>query len=864
MPDKSQNININYKFNTAEIEKAQAALNKANAASNKLQESAGKTGASFDKQVVPSIQRMRTELGRLRTSIETEYKPQNRAKLVQEYNTIKKSLDEAVKSTYGLGKASVESSKGVQSLVLGFRDLSRFAGLAVFATMTKEVVDLSLSMATLQGQVEGVERGFNRAFINPVETLSQVREATKGTITDFDLMKRTLQATNLGVSVEHLGTLFEFAAARAQQTGESVDYLVDSIVRGIGRKSPLVLDNLGISVTALKEKFDGASIASKTVGEATEGVAEIAREQLEKMGGYAVTAETKVRQLAVAWENVRIAFAKKVETSGLAEFLKLQAETLEKLIKGNEQLAKEEAKGVAAKRMAAIMDQEIFKDRSKNQQQQLAILMEEIMATKQSIRLKGQEIEQFEKLQKTVEVAGVTSIQGSLEEFQAREKAIEGIKRQKEIYEALLPTLVNSLRLIQGQMETAKSHIETLDEMRERLKGLEDQFGAIAKTDTPAFQAKAKEIKDLRHEIEKIEALLKDPKELKVKVNVIEDDTWLRIMKFFDEGGTLKGKTLNPSTGEIVDLEARNASETIDVERMFEDVGNELDTVEDGMTKTIGEISDNVSGEFWARLRLGFKRQGAGANQAQEDLQNALIDLEVGGIDILADQLSSLADVEQASFDRRIRSTKQFYETQMTIAGDNEKAKDILRLREDKKIEELRKKQFIAEQKAARQQALINGAAAIVKTFAVYGFTPAAIVAVALLAAQTASQIAIINRQQPRFKEGVIDLKGPGTGTSDSIPAWLSRGESVMTAWETKNAGGILKDIRAKKLDDKVLRNLREGRAPVQAGFNDERIIKAIKDNRPPDIVEQSGIVFKSTNYNDEYRKKVRAKSVRI
>ena len=37
------------------------------------------------------------------------------------------------------------------------------------------------------------------------------------------------------------------------------------------------------------------------------------------------------------------------------------------------------------------------------------------------------------------------------------------------------------------------------------------------------------------------------------------------------------------------------------------------------------------------------------------------------------------------------------------------------------------------------------------------------------------------------FKDGVVDLAGPGTETSDSIPAWLSRGESVVTAEATKN-----------------------------------------------------------------------------
>ena len=55
----------------------------------------------------------------------------------------------------------------------------------------------------------------------------------------------------------------------------------------------------------------------------------------------------------------------------------------------------------------------------------------------------------------------------------------------------------------------------------------------------------------------------------------------------------------------------------------------------------------------------------------------------------------------------------------------------------------------------------------------------------------------VIN-QRPIYKAegGVMDLqdggesKGPGTGTSDSIPAMLSDGEFVMTAKAVRGAGG--------------------------------------------------------------------------
>jgi hypothetical protein len=42
-------------------------------------------------------------------------------------------------------------------------------------------------------------------------------------------------------------------------------------------------------------------------------------------------------------------------------------------------------------------------------------------------------------------------------------------------------------------------------------------------------------------------------------------------------------------------------------------------------------------------------------------------------------------------------------------------------------------------------------------------------------------------RSSAGFKDGVVGLDGGGTETSDSIPAWLSRGESVITARATRN-----------------------------------------------------------------------------
>lgn len=102
---------------------------------------------------------------------------------------------------------------------------------------------------------------------------------------------------------------------------------------------------------------------------------------------------------------------------------------------------------------------------------------------------------------------------------------------------------------------------------------------------------------------------------------------------------------------------------------------------------------------------------------------------------------------------------------------------------------EVQKAQFEANQTISIIQAVINTASAIVAQFA--NPTPYAGAVLAALAAATgAAQIAIISSQKPppppKFATGVINIDGPGSETSDSIPALISKGESVLTAKATK------------------------------------------------------------------------------
>lgn len=138
----------------------------------------------------------------------------------------------------------------------------------------------------------------------------------------------------------------------------------------------------------------------------------------------------------------------------------------------------------------------------------------------------------------------------------------------------------------------------------------------------------------------------------------------------------------------------------------------------------------------------------------------------------------------------------------------------------------IKARQARADKENAIFNILINTAQAVAKTLASLGI-PAGIPAAIIAGAAGAAQLAIVNaRPLPRFKDGVIDMDGKGTGTSDSNLAMLSRGESVMTEKETKENLGLLWAVRNNKLDDYV------NRAWVKPALDKADQIRKSKDQR--------------------------------
>ena len=187
-----------------------------------------------------------------------------------------------------------------------FANKVKQVGVAIgVAFGAREVIRFGAEVVQLSAKFRGIERAFKR--IAPQGLLQDLRDATMGTVSDLELMQKAVQASNFQLPLESLASLFEFAAKRAQDTGESVDYLVNSIVLGIGRKSPLILDNLGISAVRLRQELKGAGVEMNTVADIAAAVGKIAQSEMKKAGDMVEDTGVKIQQLKADWQELKIA-----------------------------------------------------------------------------------------------------------------------------------------------------------------------------------------------------------------------------------------------------------------------------------------------------------------------------------------------------------------------------------------------------------------------------------------------------------------------------------------------------------------------------------------------------------------------------
>ena len=159
------------------------------------------------------------------------------------------------------------------------------------ASFVKESVDLA-------SKWQGVNQAFQRLPENQ-RLLENLRSSVKGTTDDLTLMQYAVRAENFKIPMDALVTGLEFAKIRASETGQSIDYMLDSFVTGMGRQSVKILDNLGISALEISNEFQKTGDFAKAVGN-------IMERELSKTDRSFTTAKDSSERLTTSVKNFKI------------------------------------------------------------------------------------------------------------------------------------------------------------------------------------------------------------------------------------------------------------------------------------------------------------------------------------------------------------------------------------------------------------------------------------------------------------------------------------------------------------------------------------------------------------------------------
>lgn len=152
------------------------------------------------------------------------------------------------------------------------------------------------------------------------DIISAVDKISQGTLSNSTILEQANKAMLLGVanSKDEFETLTKIAIDRGRAMGVSMEHAFNSIVLGVGRLSPLILDNLGIILDADTTYGNFA----KTIGKTADALSDAEKRQAllgklkDEMGDFD---SSNVLDAASAWERVGAEFSNL--TIGIGQFL---------------------------------------------------------------------------------------------------------------------------------------------------------------------------------------------------------------------------------------------------------------------------------------------------------------------------------------------------------------------------------------------------------------------------------------------------------------------------------------------------------------------------------------------------------------
>jgi hypothetical protein len=725
---------------------------------------------------------------------------------------VKQAIRESAAETE---KARIKQEEYNKSLAktptLGDNILNKFkaVGAALLAAFAVDrLAAFGKEAITLAAKAEGVERAF--AKIGSPELLQGLRDATQGTVTDLVLMQNAVKANNFKIPLDQLGNLFKFAQQRARATGESVDYLVDSIILGIGRKSIPILDNLGISAVELKDRLGDVSKAEATVGDVAQAVGQIAQASFAQMGAQALTTADEIAQMETALTN----FMTKAGGVGIAilrpiaqamQLVSVDAQKVAEVTLATQQMnAIELLRELKIRQQIADEALKAYDPRGGGRDElKLAVELLNITQKEYDLRVKmmGGDFEEEPIKPSEVGLAIQAKINKQLEE--------EAALRASQIRN--LFAVDADLALLNDELGLQATSLERITAILPLITALEEERKTILGQETDAM-------KKLRLEMEALDKIERKRAE---EYNKAQAEEAARLLKQEEDNAKERVKIAEEMAQMLIDIERYLATTSEEI-RDADLADNQRQYDKDLQDVMNAAASHVLQGE---KLATQLQAITDAKNKADEESQEAhnqrIFELNKA----LADRNAALDDKKavekQKKLDDELNAIVMYTGVAIQAVGliaqaqqqqndyefallDERLERGLITQEEyDNKRRQLMQKQAEDAKTVAVFNAILGGIVAVVNAFSQGGPVLAAITA-ALVAVEIGLAIAT---PVPQFAKGVVDLQGEGTGTSDSISAKLSKGESVITAKETSKHRGLLEAMNKGLAEKYIMSN---------------------------------------------------------
>ncbi len=222
-----------------------------------------------------------------------------------------KATDKASKEIGSVAKG-VQGLCGVASAAMKGIAIAGSAAVTAVGAVGAAIGKLAVDAIPLQG-IEAAFEGISGASD---EMLDALRRGSLGMVTDRELMRNYNQAAQLvsKTFADQLPDAMKYLAKVSAATGQDMGYMLDSLTKGVGRLSPMILDNLGIQVSLEEATAEAAEMfgveadaLSKTQLQA--GMMNVVMRALERntadMPEIASTAAQRWAALGTTFKNVK-------------------------------------------------------------------------------------------------------------------------------------------------------------------------------------------------------------------------------------------------------------------------------------------------------------------------------------------------------------------------------------------------------------------------------------------------------------------------------------------------------------------------------------------------------------------------------